>query len=111
MEALSVAASVVGLLEAAGKMSKTILSLTQKYHYAPKSIRDIQLEVCTIRTTLDELQAFLLRKSKVGPSQAAELLVDQVVVVLAGCVTTFSELDTFTKSLSKVTILFRCWIG
>jgi hypothetical protein len=95
MDPLSVIASVVGILAVAAKVSSALM----KHAGAPKSIRDVQAEVDAMRGALGQLQAFILRKAAINRSGAALILVEQVIVTLAGCVTTFSELEVMVDSL------------
>lgn len=95
MDPLSVIASVVGILGAAAKISGSITELTKRSKHAPQGISQLQKEVETIRVTLEQLRGFILRKQAVNQTRAGWILVEQIVVVLAGCVTTFSDLEVF----------------
>lgn len=99
MEPLSIAASIMGILSAAASISEVLRATIERSRNAPKSIRDLQLEVNAIRTALGQIQAFILRKAEVSRSQASLILVEQVVVTLAGCVITFSDLELLAETL------------
>lgn len=101
MDPLSIIASVVGITTAAVKVSGAITNILRTSRHAPQSIRDIQTEVDTIRITLEQLQAFILRRSAAHQSRASWILVEQIIVVLANSVLTFSELDVFVGSLKS----------
>ena len=99
MDPLSVSASIIGILAATGKVTSILFDLTQQTRNAPKSIHRIKDEVEGFRTTVSQLQEFVLRRQSTSNSRYAMVLVDQLVVVLTGCVLTFSELEVFVTSL------------
>jgi hypothetical protein len=99
MDPLSVAMSVIGLLQAAQKISGALSPLIAKAKNAPKEIGEIKLHVDTIRSVLSQLQLMLLGRAKVNSQRTSLILVDQIVVVLSGCVSIFSDLDVFVEAL------------
>jgi hypothetical protein len=52
-----------------------------------------------IRTVLSQLQLMLIGKSQVGRNRTSLILVEQIVITLSACVTTFSDLDVFVETL------------
>ncbi|KAI1353081.1 Rho GTPase activation protein [Xylaria sp. FL0043] len=98
---LSVAASVLGIVSAAAKISTVLAGIVKKAHDAPNECRKLQLEVDDIGSVLGQLQQFLLSRRRAPRSRTSLILVDQVIATLAACVTTFSELDTFTEALQS----------
>ena len=101
MDPLSVLASITGVLAAAAKVSSILFNVTKQSRNAPKAVEDVKLEVDSFRAILIQLQGFLLRKQAVNQSRAAWIHVDQVVIVVSGCVLVFSEVETFAKSLQS----------
>jgi Fungal N-terminal domain of STAND proteins len=99
MDPLSVAASIVGILAAAAQVSANVSTLVEKSRKAPKHIRKVKDEVDTIRSILHQLQALLLGSAKTSRARTSLILVDQVVVTLTACVSTFSELDVIVGTL------------
>ena len=99
MDPLSVVASIAGILGAAAQISTSISTLIEKSRKAPKDIRKVKDEVDTIRSVLHQLQAFLLGSAKTNRARTSLILVDQVVVTLSACVSTFSELDVTVGTL------------
>jgi len=97
---LSVAASIAGLLTVAGKISTVVIDLTSKSKAAPKDIENVRSSVETIRAVLLQLQLLLLGRAKVNRQRTSLILVEQVVITLSACVSTFSELDVFVETLS-----------
>ena len=99
MDPLSVVASIAGILGAATQVSTSISTLIEKSRKAPKDIRKVKDEVDTIRSVLHQLQALLLGSAKTNRARTSLILVDQVVVTLSACVSTFSELDVTVGTL------------
>ncbi|MCJ1247822.1 hypothetical protein MMC30_005037 [Trapelia coarctata] len=101
MDPLSVIAAVVGIMSAAAQVSSVLGNLISRSKNAPKSISDVKLEVDAIRGVLAQLQQFILRGSNKHQTRAAWIMVEQVVVTLAGCVVTFSEIEPFVETLQS----------
>ena len=101
MDPLTVSASIVGILAAAAQVSSVLGALISRSIHAPKSVGDVKMEVDAVRGVLAQLQHLILDASTVHRSRAAWIMVDQVVVTLAGCVATFSDLEPFVKSLNS----------
>jgi len=99
MDPLSVSAGIVGILTAAAAITNFIGGLLNSTKGAPESIRHVLTEVTGISTCLGELQAFLLGTREVPRSRATMVMVEQVVVTLTGCVTTFSDLEKILEPL------------
>jgi len=112
---LSVAASVVGLITAAAQVSQVLTDVISKARHAPDTCRHVRNEVDDIRGVLAQLQLFITGVSMASRSRTSLIMVDQVVVTLAACVTTFSELDAFATSLQstiEMTIFDRLhWVS
>ncbi|KAG8526033.1 uncharacterized protein KY384_000795 [Bacidia gigantensis] len=99
MDPLSVAASVVGLLTAAGKVSALLSKFVGGSVGAPVLAKTILQEVTDISACLAQLQTFLTGTRIGSRSRTALILVEQVVVTLTDCVLTFSELEDILGSL------------
>lgn len=93
MDPISVAASLVGLLGAAAKVSSILNSVIKSARTAPTLARNALIEVTDITVCLNQLQTFLLRTQTTHQSQESLVLVDQVLVILSDCVLIFSELE------------------
>ena len=77
---------------------------------APEEIKEMKTSVDAFRTVLSQLQSMLLGKSRVGRNRTSLILVEQIVIMLSACVTTFSDLDVFLESLgtdAKIGLLNR----
>ena len=99
MDPLSVAASVVGLLGAAHKITTTLHSLVFKVRDAPSLARTVVTEVSDISAALGQLQAYVLGTANANPARSNLILLQQVVATLTGCVTTYSELEAAIDGL------------
>jgi hypothetical protein len=93
--------AIVGLLSAAQQISSAIGNLVSKSKSAPKDMQNLKSTVDTIRSVLLQLQLLLLGRAKVDRQRTSLILVEQVVITLSACVTTFSELDVFVGSLDS----------
>lgn len=98
---LSVAASVVGLLTAAAQITQTLTKITKNIKGAPEQCQHVCAEVEGIKQILEQLQSFILGISTASRSRASLILVEQVLVTLTSCVTTFSDIDTFVELLDS----------
>ena len=99
MDPISVAASIVGLLTAAAKVSSILNSVITSAKTAPKLALSASVEVTDISVCLNQLQSFLLRTQTKSQSQENLILVNQVLVVLSDCVLVFSELEQILDPL------------
>jgi hypothetical protein len=101
MDPLSVAMSIVGLLKAADQIASTLQPIIKKTINAPKEIKEMRSSVNTIRTVLSQLQLMLLGQSQVNRHRTSLIMVEQIVITLSACVTTFSDLDVFVETLAN----------
>ncbi|KAL8687293.1 MAG: hypothetical protein Q9218_006493 [Villophora microphyllina] len=96
---LSIAAGVVGVLTAAAQISSLLIEFTKNSKNAPQTARIVLSEVSDISGTLSQLQRFLLGNKFAEKSVAALLQVDHVIIIMSGCVLTFSELERLLDKL------------
>ncbi|KAF4624776.1 hypothetical protein G7Y89_g13393 [Cudoniella acicularis] len=99
MDPLSVTMAIIGLLTAADQVSSTLQPLIKKAANAPEEIKEMKSSVDGIRIVLSQLQLMLIGKSQVGRNRTSLILVEQIVITLSACVTTFSDLDVFVETL------------
>jgi hypothetical protein len=112
MDPLSVSMAIVGLLTAAQRVSTSISTLVLKSKDAPKEIKDVKLTVDTIKAVLLQLQMMLLGRINVNQQRTSLILVDQIVITLSACVSSFSDLDVFIEALGSdesLGLLDRMW--
>ena len=100
MDPLSVAASVAGLLGAAGKITTVLYGLVTKIKDAPSLTRTVVTEVSDITAALGQLQAYVLGTASANPACSNLILLEQVLATLSGCVATYSELEAAVDSLN-----------
>ena len=93
MDPLSVSASIIGVLGAAAKVSSVLITFVKSTKAAPKLAQTVLAEVNSLSAVLGHLQTYLIGAASPSKSGASLLLVEQVIVTLAECVTTFSELE------------------
>lgn len=93
MDPLSVSASIIGILGAAAKVSSVLITFVKNTKAAPKLAQTVLADVNGLSTVLSHLQTYLLGTASPTRSRASLILVEQVLVTLAECVTTFSELE------------------
>jgi hypothetical protein len=98
MEPLSVAASIIGLLNAAGKMAQLLKGLTALAD-APGSARAVLTEVNAMTGALKQLSDYLNGAISVPAGREQLILLEHVAVTLMGCVTTYDELEAVIESV------------
>ena len=92
MDPLCVIASVVGILGAAAiKISSVLWTFVKNPKGPPKLAYTVLAEVNGLSTVLSHLQTSLLGLATSSKSRVSRILLEQVIVTLAECVTTFSE--------------------
>lgn len=99
MDPLSVTASIVGILGAAGKVAEVLGSVVTNIKDAPRVFTTITTEVNSLRIVLSSLQQFLVNLTSASPHRVALIQLDQLIVTLTDSVLTFSELETLITPL------------
>ena len=100
MDGISVAASIVGLLSAAAKISLTLNDFIVRVKEAPKLATAVLREVADMSTWLSQVQSLLLRVDSLNASNRSFLMVEDLIVVLSNCVLVFSELEKLVDDLN-----------
>lgn len=99
MDPMSAAASIIGLLGAAAKVSEVLLKFIGSVKGAPKLAQNVLVEVSDVSACLNQLQRYLQGALSTSSSQEQFLMVEQLVVTLSNCVLIFSELEETVESL------------
>jgi hypothetical protein len=99
MDPLSVAASVVGLLTAAGKVC-TLLESISSAQQCPATIQDARSEVKHAELALRSMQRYLERLDLLNPQRAARIQIDELRVTLADAMLAFSDFESLLQLLS-----------
>ena len=92
---LSIAAGVVGLTQAAIQIAKILNKIRQ----APEQIAIALREITETSTILWQLQRFLFNVERADRTGAAQVQVDHVIVILSGCVATYSEFEALLDKI------------
>ncbi|KAG9236826.1 hypothetical protein BJ875DRAFT_438997 [Amylocarpus encephaloides] len=100
MDPLSIPMAIIGILTAAQKISGVLVKVSG-LKAAPLELQQLRTTADTIRSALHQLQLLLLGRGNVSRQRTSLILVNQVVVTLSACVTTFSELDVFVGLLDS----------
>jgi len=99
MDPLSVTASIVGIIAAAGKVVELVGPVVRGIKNAPGALRDVYAESTDIQAILSSLQPFLCNLSSVAPARLALIQLDQLIVTFTDAVLAFSELDLLLEPL------------
>ena len=99
MDPISAAASIVGLLGAAAKISETLFKFVTSVKGAPRLASSVLQEVSDTSACLSQLQSYLMGTKVASRSHENLLMIDQITVALSNCVLIFSELEEIVESL------------
>ena len=99
MDGISVAASILGLVGAAAKVTVYLNALVTSVKMAPKLAQSVLLEVSDVSICLSQLQQLLLGMEMGSKSQERLIAIQQLIVVLSNCVSIFSELEEILEPL------------
>ena len=111
---LSIAAGIAGILTAAGQATSLLINFIKNTNSAPQDARDVLADVSETSVILSSLQSFILGTDVADRSRTSLLQVDHIVVIITGCVSTFSELESLLDGLKseKMDLLDRFkWIS
>lgn len=99
MDPLSVMASVVGLLTAAGAVASILSTVKSSISDAPRLLDHVLREVKDVEIVLSAIHKFLIGISSAPIRRIALIQVDQLIATLTESVLTFSELEALVKPL------------
>ncbi|KAK0614078.1 hypothetical protein B0T14DRAFT_527604 [Immersiella caudata] len=102
MDPLSVAASIAGLLSAAGAVTKALAPYIAATRETPKLAVQVNSEIQSITIILSALQSLARNLGSVPVQRAALIQVDHVVAVLTDGVLIFSDLEVVVRSLDSL---------
>ncbi|KAL8723569.1 MAG: hypothetical protein Q9181_007262 [Wetmoreana brouardii] len=106
MDPISVAASILGLLGAAAKVSEVLRDFVKGVKDAPRLAHRVSTEVEDLTLSFRRLQSFITSERLGRRSRAALITIDQLLIVLTHCVMTFSELETVLDGLKTRNSIF-----
>ena len=99
MDPISAAASIVGLIGAAAKISETLFKFVKSVKEAPRLASSVLQEVSDTTSCLSQLQSYLVGTKATSRSHENLLMIEQITVALSNCVLIFSELEEVVDSL------------
>ena len=99
MDPISAAASIVGLIGAAAKISETLFKFVKGLRGAPRLASNVLQEVSDTTSCLSQLQSYLMGTKATSRSHENLLMIEQITVTLSNCVLIFSELEEIVESL------------
>lgn len=99
MDPLSVSASIIGITLAIVQISPLLKAFIDDANNAPTSARRVLTELTGIQACLQQLQRFLLGDEEAPRNRRSLVMIEQIVVIFADCVSTFSELEQTLESL------------
>ena len=95
MEPISIAASILGLLEAADRIISFLSSIAD----APSTAANVLTECRALNTIFSQVDDFISDQDQQSLTRKSRISLHSLVATLTGCVTTFSELDRALRSL------------
>ena len=99
MDPISAAASIVGLVGAAAKISETLFKFVTSVKDAPRLASNVLQEISDTSACLSQLQSCLMGIRATSRSRQNLLMIEQIIVALSNCVVLFSELEAVVESL------------
>ena len=103
MDPLSITASIVGILAAAGKLSELLSSIFSTTKDAPKVVNALMHEISDIQAALSSLQVLLDHLSTSPKRRTALIQIDSLIVTFTESVVTFSELENIISPFAAST--------
>jgi hypothetical protein len=110
MDPLSVMASVVGLLTAAGNVSSILSAVKSSMKDTPQLVHYVLSEVKEVEISLSAIHRFLLGIASAPRRRTALIQVGELIATLTEAVLTFSELEALVAPLamqSKISTVQR----
>jgi len=98
MDPLSVTASIVGLLLAAGQVTSAIITIKSILSEAPRTDHLLN-QVTQVETCLSAIQMLLFSMNSASEQRMALIKVEHLVTTLTQAVLTFSELEALVKKI------------
>jgi hypothetical protein len=110
MDPLSILASVVGLLTAAGTVSSILNTIILKINDAPRLMGQVLSEVNDVEISLSAIHKFLLGMASAPKQRIALIQLNHLIAILTESVFTFSELEALVTPFaarSQILIMVR----
>ncbi|KAK5128245.1 hypothetical protein LTR85_002912 [Meristemomyces frigidus] len=97
---LTIATSVVGLINGGASMITTLYNIGSAIKDAPHLTRAVADELANITIVLQQLQTYVLGKAQASIQRLNLITIEHITATISGCVLTYSELDGVLKSLN-----------
>jgi hypothetical protein len=101
MDPLSITASVVGLLTAAGSVASILSKVKAAIGDAPRLMDQLLLQVNELETVFSVVNQFLVGITEAPRQRTSMIQVDQLVATLTEAILTFSELGALIALLGE----------
>ena len=102
MDPISAAASIVGLVGAAAKISEILFKFVTSVEDAPRLASNVLHEVSDTSACLSKLQSCLMGARATSRSRQNLLMIEQIIVALSNCVVVSLELEAVVESLKSL---------
>ncbi|KAI9687044.1 MAG: hypothetical protein M1822_002454 [Bathelium mastoideum] len=99
MDPISAAASIIGVLGAAGKIATLLYHFTSTIANAPRLAIVVLREVDDAARIIGQLGKYVVGNADIPPAGGSLVMLEQVLVILSNCVATFSELEAILDDL------------
>lgn len=99
MDPLSIAGAIVGIVASASKMIPMLTSFVNNVKDAPKLAREVLAELLEITAFVRSLQMFINKTPDSERQNEYLIQIDDLVLIMTGCVLTYSELEQTMDSL------------
>lgn len=100
MDPLSVAASIVGLLAAAGKVSSILAKVKSSVSEAPQLLEQLLSQINDLQISFSAVDRFIATISSASRRRMSMIQVEELVATLTESVLTFSELEALIAPLT-----------
>ncbi|KAF3103208.1 hypothetical protein TWF102_009966 [Orbilia oligospora] len=93
MEAIGLAASIVGLIAASAKFIPWLIDISNKIADVPDSVRTMMLELNETSIILKGVQAYINEEEQVAAHRKSLISLENISITLTGFVVTYSDLE------------------
>ncbi|KAF3280517.1 hypothetical protein TWF970_002737 [Orbilia oligospora] len=114
MEAIGLAASIVGLIAASAKFIPWLVDISNKIADVPDSVRTMMLELNETSIVLKGVQAYINEEEQVAAYRKSLISLENISITLTGFVVTYSDLEKhldFVKTGDEISSFDRSkWV-
>lgn len=110
MDPLSITASVVGLLAAAGKMTTIIRSAISAWREPPIVLLEADMEVGDFGRVLSTLRRYLVQVDEITPERRPLIALDDLIATFTDAVLTFSGLERVITEYQNTSVSIQPFV-